>query len=201
MFLLVLSQQISAQTSPKPVSPDGLTRPEEIYRAPSIRERQFKMMEMEREAAKPRTPEEARLALAELAEDFRQIQLINNKMMSETMSAPAPNYHKIAETTGEIRKLALRIRKNLHLPEAQKATATKDPERKPIEDAPQMKAALLDLDKSIMSFTQNPMFVKVEVVDVEQGAKARRDLEKIIDRSQMIRKDAEKLKKTTPKNP
>lgn len=192
-------QSGKAQTNPRPPSPDGLPRPEEVYRPPSIRERQARMHEMEREAAKPRTREEETLALAEVAEDFKRIQLINNRMMGATMSAAAPDYGSIAGTTGEIRKRAIRIRKNLQLPNVDAEEAAKESEHKRAQDAAQMKAALLSLDTCIMSFIQNPIFRNPDVIDVEQAAKARRDLERIIGRSHLISKDAEKLRKSPEK--
>src|SRR5437879_10192818 len=85
---LTLAPPSNAQTgNPAPPAPAGPTTPPPA----SIRERQFKMLEMEREAAKPRTPEEETLALAQIAEDYKRIQVINNKMMSTTMPAAAPN--------------------------------------------------------------------------------------------------------------
>ena len=133
------------------------------------------------------------------AEDFKRIQLINNKMMSATMSAAVPDYGNIAETTGEIRKRAIRIWKYLQLPKVDVDEAAKESEHKQTQDAAQMKAALLSLDTCIMSFIQNPLFKNPEVLDAEQAEKARRDLEKIIVRSHLISKDAEKLRKVTEK--
>lgn len=175
-------------------SPGGLKTPQQ-QKAPNIRERQLKMLEMEREAAKPRTPEEENLALAQIAEDYERIQVINNKMMGATMSRSIPDYGVIAETTAEIKKRANRILDNLRLPKAEGENATKSPEHKKVTDAARMKVALLSLDGSIMSFVQNPIFKNTGVVDVEQAAKLRRDLETIIEFSQLISKDAEELKK------
>ncbi|MGH9967177.1 MAG: hypothetical protein ACREBG_05010, partial [Pyrinomonadaceae bacterium] len=112
-----------------------------------------------------------------------------------TMSAAAPNYERIAETTGEIRKRAIRIRKNLQLPKVDPAEAKK-PEHKQAQDAAQIKAALLSLDTCIMSFIQNPIFTNPDVINLDNATKATRELEKIIDRSQLISKDAEKLRKS-----
>ena len=166
---------------------------------PSIRERQFKILEMEREAAKPRTTEEEKLALAQIAEDYERIQIINNKMMSKTMPAAAPDYASIADTTAEIRKRASRLRDNLRLPQAASEEATKPPLPRQAVDAARMKAALLSLDGSIMSFIKNPIFKNPGVVEVEHAARAKRDLDTIIEFSQLIRKDAERLSKSPEK--
>ena len=62
-----------------------------------------------------------------------------------------------------------------------------------------MKAALLSLDGSIMRFINNPIFKNPGVVEVEQAARARRDLDTIIEFSQLIKKDAERLSKPSEK--
>jgi len=200
--LLVLVMQLllappgNAQTgNPAPPAPAGPTTPPPA----SIRERQFKMLEMEREAAKPRTPEEETLALAQIAEDYKRIQVINNKMMSTTMPAAAPNYASIADTTAEIRKRASRLRDNLRLPQGASEKVMKPPEYKQAVDAARMKAALLSLDGSIMRFINNPIFKNTGVVEVEQAARARRDLDTIIEFSRLIKKDAERLSKPSEK--
>ena len=193
---LILAPPINAQTgNPAPPAPTGPTTPPPA----SIRERQFKMLEMEREAAQPRTPEEETQALAQIAEDYKRIQVINNKMMSTTMSAAVPNYASIADTTAEIRKRASRLRDNLRLPQGASEKPTKPPEYRQAVDAARMKAALLSLDGSIMSFVKNPIFKTTGVVEVEEAARARRDLDTVIEFSQLIKKDAERLSKSSEK--
>ncbi|MGI9069696.1 MAG: hypothetical protein ACR2HX_25245 [Pyrinomonadaceae bacterium] len=209
MILLVSASLASAQGGrPRPStsnpggpvrpSPGGL-KPTPSQKAPSIREREFKILEMERERANLRTPEEEKLALAQIAEDYERIQIINNKMMGATMSAPAPDYASIADTMGEIRKRANRIRDNLRLPKADSGEPTKRSEHKQATDAAQMKAALISLDGSIMSFVKNPIFKEPGVVDVQHAARAGHDLETIIESSHAIIKDAERLRKTSAK--
>lgn len=203
MILLIPAPLANAQTDsrPRPVrpSPGGLKPPPPTQKAPSIREREFKILEMERESAKPRTPEGEKLALAQIAEDFERIQVINNKMMSAAMSAATPDYESIADTTAEIRKRANRIRDNLRLPKADSEEATKRPEQKQAVDAARMKAALISLDGSIMSFIKNPIFKEPGVVDVQHAARAGHDLETIIEFSHIISKDAERLRKAAAK--
>ena len=192
---LILALPARAQTpNPSQPVPTGPTTPPPA----SIRERQFKMLEMEREAAKPRTAEEETLALAQIAEDFKRIQVINNKMMSTTMPAVAPDYASIADTTAEIRKRASRLRDNLRLPQGP-PEKVKPPEYKQAFDVARMKAALLSLDGSIMSFIKNPIFNNTGVVQVEAAERARRDLNTIIEFSLLIKKDAEQLSRPSEK--
>ncbi len=192
------AQRGTGPTNGRP-SPDGTLKTMDETHAPSIRERQFKVVEMEREAARRRTPAQEQLALAQIAEDYEKIQLINNKMMSATMGAAPPNYQHIANTTAEIKTRANRMKDNLRLAQAdddEKRARYKKP-----EDAAEMKAGLLLLDGSIMSFVKNPIFKDPGVVNVQQAAKASADLEAIIELSQRITKDAQRLSKTAAKTP
>lgn len=202
-ILLLIAPSISAQGDPtgktRP-SPSGGSVPE-MPRQPSIRERQLKIIEMEREAAKVRTPEQEKLALAEIAEDFEKIQVINNKMMAATMPAATPDYAKIVEDTGEIKTRATRMKENLRLSRPDPRESEKSPSYKKTQDAAGMKANLLSLDGSIMSFIKSPIFTNHDVVDVEQASKASHDLETIIEFSGLINRDAQKLKKLAEKTP
>jgi len=162
-------------------------------RKPSIRERQLIMDEMAREASRPRSTDEKRIALVQIAEDFQQIQIVNNKMMGAAMKAATLDYGHIASATGEIKKRASRIKSNLELPKAEPDAAKTTQEYKPVVDAPGMKAALLSLDKSIMSFVESPIFQNPNVIDMEHTSKAMRDLDIIIESSRLISKDAERL--------
>lgn len=195
---VVYGQRGGASGTGRP-APGGHRRPVATPQ-PSIRERQFKILEMEREAAKPRPPEGDKIALAQIAEDFERIQVINNKMMAATMSAAPINYENIASTTAEIRKRANRIKDNLQLPKEDSDKALKASEHKPLVDAALMKAALLSLDDSIMSFIRNPIFKNTSVVNLEHAAHARRDLDTIIERSHVISKEAERLNKALAKS-
>ena len=62
-----------------------------------------------------------------------------------------------------------------------------------------MRDALATMCKRIDSFTENPLFKVPDVVDVDQSAKANRDLRHIILLSEGIMKTAEKLNKTRGK--
>jgi len=100
----------------------------------------------------------------------------------------------VAGSLAEIRRRAERLRENLALPEPE-AKEEKKPEPKPAEGAAGMRAALLGLDRSIMSFVRSPLFKNTDVLDAEAAAKAARDLADVIERSRLAAKDAERLAK------
>lgn len=185
----------------RPSPPEDITRRTEALRAPSIRERQLKMLEMEREMANPPplTSDQQKLALAQIAEDFRQIQVVNNKMMSGAMTARELNYASIADTTAEIRRRAVRLRDNLHLAKSDQKNAVAQ-EFTPPGDAARFKTELLSLDKALMSFIGSPIFkAPASVIHVDESAKARRNLETVIELSAVLNKTATRLKKNSEK--
>lgn len=201
--LLVLTISGNAQsgprrTLPRPSTPTSRTPPPQP--PPGLGAWEFKVPHMEREAARPRTSEEEKLALTQIAEDYQRIQLINNRMMSGAMSRPVPNFKDIAEATAEIGRRANRLKDNLRLPAPEKSESAKAILPLRVNDAAQMKAALLDLDRSIMSFIKNPIFKNTGVVDLEEATKANCDLVTIINSSQLLSKEARKLSKSAATN-
>ncbi|HEY5883404.1 MAG TPA: hypothetical protein VIT88_01885 [Pyrinomonadaceae bacterium] len=194
--LLLLAPAINAQRNPAP--PPAPIRPAEEMRPAPLSERQFIMMEMERRAAEPRTEEQQRLALAQIAQDYREIQVVNNKMMSVSIPSAAPNFMTIAKSLEEIRKRAGRLKENLRLAESKGKSPTKT-KYKQVETTAELKSQLLILDESIMRLVKNPIFKNPDVVDVNEAAKARGELEFIIVTSQLIGKDADRLNKSAEK--
>ncbi len=149
-----------------------------------------------RPAEKP--PE--RLLYQQINEDFRRMQEVNNQMMRAIFQATPSNpsntidFKHLTRSLTEINKRASRLKSNLRLPkeEAERPPhATHD-----ILTIEQLKQSLLMLDDLVMSFIDNPTFENPGVVDLEQSAKARRDLEGIVEHSQLIKMKAEKLGKT-----
>jgi hypothetical protein len=178
---------------PPPVRDDNIPRP------PSIRERQFIMEAMEREARKGAPPSKSEeLRMTEIAEDYRDLQQVNNKMMASAMRAAEPDYKMVAGSLADIRRRAERLRENLALPQSGDKDEKKS-EPKPFEDAAGMKAALLALDRSIMSFVGSPLFKNTDVLDAEAAARAARDLKEVIELSRQMNKDAERLSKAAGK--
>jgi hypothetical protein len=175
---------------------DTTGRTPDNLRPPSIRERQMVMRQMEAEAATPRTPEEERLALEQIADDYSKIQIINNKMMGVTIPSKAPDYKYIGETVSEIKKRADRLKLNLRLPKAEKG-----PETKYVQptDLPTLKNALLSLDKAIMSFVGNSIFKNPDVFDVKAANQLGLDLDTIIEFTKALDRDVEKLGKASAK--
>lgn len=196
LLFLVLFVPPAAQAQaagPQPHRPPPPAKPDAIPRPPSVRERQMMMDEMAREMGKgpaPRKSEELRMA--EIADDYRDLQQVNNKMMAAVMRTAEPDYNLVNKSVADIRRRAERLRENLALP-VPEARDEKRPEPKPAADAAGLKAALLSLDRSIMNFVRSPLFRNTDVLDAEAAAKAARDLADVIERCRLAGKDAERL--------
>lgn len=189
------SSAMGQNRNPAPLVP-GSPKPGDELRPASIRERQYRMMELEREAGRRLSPEEQKLALAQIAEDYKQIQVINNKMMGATMRPIAPDYINISQTLAEIRNRAIRLKSNLGLGHLEVKDLGKAKHTQALGPA-DLKADLLALDNMIMRFIKNEIFKTPEVVNLEEAAQARRHVELIIEKSQLIQKDAERLRKSS----
>jgi hypothetical protein len=141
------------------------------------------------------------VVLKQIREDFKNIQAVNNTMMANAWAREELDYGYISDSISQIKSKATRLRTNLALPKA-KDGDEKDGDEKQLNVAPEgvkeFRAALLLLDKSIMSFVTNPLFQNANVVEVKLAAKASHDLKVIIELSGNLQKSAATQKKNTP---
>lgn len=118
----------------------------------------------------------------QLKEDFRNLQLVNNELMSRVFSSKLGGENisqkEIRNRLGEIRKLAKRLRLNLGIPEV-KSNET------PANLA--LSPGLRLLDKTVMGFVENPLFQSTRVFDQELALQAGRDVSEILRLSDMLR--------------
>jgi len=135
------------------------------------------------------------LALAQIKEDFLRIQVIDRKLRETSSGKRTFSLKFIANSVTEIRKRALRLKANLALPEADEMLAK--PMIEPVTQPEQLRLALSALSDSIYEFVANPMFISAKVFDTKLSAKARLDLEQIIELSSELKRSSEKLKAAT----
>jgi hypothetical protein len=136
------------------------------------------------------------LALAQINEDFTRIQIVNNALAKSLAAGGELDFKAVAESASEIKKRAGRLRENLLLPEP----AEDRPKASSGIDAWQLKDALAELDRLVFSFVHNPGFQSVRVIDAEWSAKARSDLERIIELSGRLKKSSERLHRAAQKS-
>ncbi len=168
---------VSSAQAQLPVRPNG---------GQDIQNREWALANIRREAHKNTSlaEKERQLFQLSLQEDFRQLQIINNSLMKrmfEPVSAAEKITHKeIRSSLGNIKKLAKRLRENLGIPKAEKSSEKAE---RSIELAP----GLLQLDKAVMSFVENPLFQRPRVYDPDLAMRASKDVNEIVGLSDFLR--------------
>ena len=177
------AQQGTVPGPPAPGNRDPVAEARERQR----REAQLRSLEM-LGGTKKADGRGAEAAAGQLKDDFKSIQVLRNKVVRHLLADKPLDYEFIAEEVAEINKRAGRLRNYLIRP------AAEGDKREPVEiGEAQMRDALATMCKRIDSFTENPIFKVPAVVDVEQSAKADRDLRHILLLSGGIKRTAERL--------
>ena len=129
--------------------------------------------------------------LKQINDDFKNLQVQNNNLI-KSINEPRSNYCDIANLVSSINGRATRLKQNLSLPKAESGKDTKRSDQK-FDSEEAIKRGVKLLDETVVSFTTNPLFRAANVVDVEEGTKASRDLDQIIDLSKKLKKAISKL--------
>jgi hypothetical protein len=196
LFTLAADSARAQQTVPGGPPPPGQRDPFAEVRERQQREAQLRSAEMFG-TVKPKDQRAADAAAQQLREDFKNIQILRNKLVRHLQSDQPLNYRFIAAETGEINRRAGRLKTNLLREDARGDKKEQEP---PVEITDEkMKDALVAMCKRIDSFTESPVFREPDVVNVEQSAKANRDLRHIIQISAGIKRTAERLHQTHKK--
>ena len=148
-------------------------------------------------AAKMKEESNVAAAVEQMKDDFRAIQLQRNKLVRQLQSGKPLDLKLVAEEAESIHKRAGRLRQ--HLLRESAGAEKKEPEKTVEISDEQLKDAVFTICKRIDSFTENPIFKVPAVVDVEQSAKADRDLRHILLLSGGVKRAAERLDKTRRK--
>ena len=133
----------------------------------------------------------------QINEDFQRIQIIHNEMVRMVQSDKGLNYDRLADLTDDLKKRSTRLRQNLALPEREKTEAQRT-HSEAVDDS-HMNKTIVTLHDLIVSFVANPIFKNLGVVDAKVVDEARANLDKIIDVSDEIKKEAKILGKSATK--
>jgi hypothetical protein len=119
-----------------------------------------------------------------LQNDFRNLQIVNNQLMARVFEHSSIAYKEITQTEirsrlGEIRKLAVRLRMNFGIPKLKSS--------EPAESLA-LKPGLLELDKAVVSFVENPFFQQPKVYDSELVSQAGRDITEVLRLTDALRR-------------
>ena len=195
-FVFALAGATARAQQRPPGPPEGDRDPFAEVRERQRREAQLRSAEM-LGVSKTKEGADLNAAVEQMKDDFRGIQVERNKVVRQLQSGRPLDLKLVAEDAESINKRAGRLRH--HLLREPSAAEKKEPE-KPVEIGDELlKDALFTICKRIDSFTENPIFKVPAVVDVEQSAKADRDLRHILLLSGGVKRAAERLDKTQKK--
>ncbi|MGH9883687.1 MAG: hypothetical protein ACRD6N_19865, partial [Pyrinomonadaceae bacterium] len=190
-FLLALAAPVPGQ---QPTGPPLDHTNAERQRQQDMSRREYRLRNLGIAPDGPPDRKQIEAIGAQIEQDFNRILILHNQIVRATSSKQVLDYGFVSDATAQIKKRASRLQSTLALrgPTPPHENSEKSTE---LDDA-QLKSALLTLCKQIKSFVTNPVIETPGTVNVEQLAKARRDLESIIILSGHIKKDAEKLSKS-----
>lgn len=130
--------------------------------------------------------------MAEVNDDLRQLNQLNDAIAIYTATNQTLNYESIVGSATEINKRSIRLKTDLALPKAD--SKEKIPDFKDAEQG-ELQPALSALNNMLDSLLHNPIFSDAGEIDMQLAAKARRDLDSIVVLSEKVRKNAEKRSK------
>ncbi len=189
VIALSLTTQILAQ-SPRP--PSDVDPARARFEDTNRRELQLRNMGG---TPKKTDPKELEAVVAHVKQDFERILTLHNEIVRVISTDKALEHDFVSSATAEIKKRASRLQTILALDKLEDSEQNQH-KLKALNDA-QLKDALISLCKEIESFVTNPVIKTPGTVDIQQLAKARRDLEGVIELGDSINKSAARLKKSS----
>lgn len=190
ILLLFFAAPVFSQSSPPGAPPPMEQRVNaDRIRQQDISRREWQLRNFGTEPVIPKDERQVKALMAQTEEDFTRILTIHNEIARALASKNDLNYQFVSEATAEIKKRASRVQSTLALHLSSDEAPVKE------KSDPEMKDSLIKLCKEIRSFVTNPIIENPNTVDAEHLARARRDLESLIQLSGLIKKDADKLSK------
>jgi len=156
------------------------------------RELRLRLLSESGKTRTPPSPDDRKMIVSQIFNDFEHIQIINREMMQASSSLNAPAFKRISTLADQMNKCAKRLKTNLGIPDVDDEKTETD--HALAMSAPQFKASILMLDRSVKSFVTNPLFKDPRVTDVRQLTNLRQDISNIIELSHLVKKVAGKLR-------
>lgn len=188
-LLLILSGWVNAQLPPPPTPVV-----EADLRDNTIKMRSVELERIKREANKLNPVEstkEREIRFGEIKEDFENIQKLQDSIIKAYTTGKKINYPKISSSAMNMRKNALRLNENLF--GAKPHESSKNDKSKEIENK-NVRSLIIELDNLIGSFIKSPIFQNTKIVDSKVSEEAQTELKKILNLSNMLSIEAEKMK-------
>ena len=140
----------------------------------------------------PNDPKRSQAMMDQVSDDFQRILTLHNEIVRAITANRSLSNKFISDATGEIRKRAARLQSSLKLQKPE--TATDNRAMGTDLNVMETKDELLLLCKQIENFVRNPIIDKPGTVDAQQLGKARKDLQSVVEISDAIKKQVDKLK-------
>jgi hypothetical protein len=134
---------------------------------------------------------EIKSSLTELTENVELMQEINNDLQRAIYSTSPLDYLAVATNASDIKRLAIRMMRNLELPAD--APQPSPETTMPIASVDELKAKSAILDQDIQAFLKDPVLGQRRIVAVGQLNSAGAKLEEIVNGSTLVQKAAESL--------
>jgi hypothetical protein len=180
-----------AQSNSRSIPTSIERREDQLNRQSKEYERDSLNAELNGRLDKPSDQKRTNVVAAEIQHDFEGLQAGYNRIVLTMASKKDSHDDAVLGAVAEIEKCSARLKNNLALPRLDDKA-----KREVASDATSEKMEpILMLRKYVYSFVTNPLFESKGVLDVRQAKKARQDLEMIIELSESIRKEGDKLKK------
>jgi len=142
------------------------------------------------EKSRPSDPKRTQAMMDQVSEDFQRILTRHNEIVRALAANQSLSYQFISDATGEIKKRSTRLQSSLKLQKPE--TSTEDRETGSVLVGMETKDEMILLCKQIESFVKNPIIEKPGTVDAQELDKARNDLQRIVELSDAIKKQADK---------
>lgn len=187
-LILLPALPVFAQSGPG--APPANRVNSERQRQQEMSRREYQLRNFGKEPGAPKDRRQVEALMAQTEEDFNRILTLHNEIARALTSKNDLNYQFISDATAEIKKRASRVQDSLALglPDEEALEIGKSAKDEPIKDS------LVTLCNQIRSFVTNPSIENPHTINVEEMTKARRDLESVIQLSERIKKDADKLR-------
>ena len=129
----------------------------------------------------------------QINDDFQRVQVIHNELVRMLQSDKGLDYGRVADLSADLKKRGTRLRENLVLPQAEETSQqTKRPD---VIDDQQVRKNIVSLHDLVVSFVGSPLFKNLGVIDAKVLDQATDNLDKLIDLSEELKREAKLLNK------
>ena len=178
----------------RPTQPADTTNPEKA-RQQEQSQREMELRNLSNQGNMRADPKKREQLATEIQQDFEKILVLHNELARFILNNKPLDYGFISDSSAEIRKRASHLQKTLALNRID--NESDQDKRLEFPDA-RIKDAVAMLCSEIKSFVTNPVIDKPGTVNAPELARARRDLQDVIDLSANLKKSADRLKKISP---